>query len=128
LQELLTRLSGAQQLVQRVMHLETANQEQAGSIQQLQAQLANRQDQLERTLTQLQGWQGRAQGAEAQAAQQEQQLCVSTPRPKRDLGLLCDLVELPLQQLIEQAVIEGTQQFCQQATASSMLLSCNVLS
>lgn len=99
--------------MQRVMDLEAANQEQASSIEQLQAQLVSKQDQLERTSTQLQGWQGRAQLAEAQAAQQEQQLGVSTPRPKRDLGLLCDLVEPPLQQLIEQAVIEGTQHACQ---------------
>lgn len=109
LQELLKRLSGAQQLVQRVMDLEAANQQQAISMQQLQAQLASKQEQLELTCTPLMHWQGRAQSAEAVAAQQAQQLGVSTPRPKRDLGLLCDLVEQPLQHLIEQALVEGAK-------------------
>jgi hypothetical protein len=107
LQELLKKLTGAQQLVQRVMDLETSNQQQATSIQQLQAQLEDKQEQLELASMQAVQWQGRAQAAEMQMAQQAQQLGVSTPRPNRDLGLLCDLVEQPLQHLIEQALVGG---------------------
>lgn len=53
LQELLKRLSGAQQLVQRVLDLEASSQQQEFSIQQLQAQLADKQQQLEAASAQV---------------------------------------------------------------------------
>jgi hypothetical protein len=53
LQELLKRLSGAQQLVQRVLDLEASSQQQEFSIQQLQAQLADMQQQLEAASAQV---------------------------------------------------------------------------
>lgn len=52
-------------------------------------------------------WMGRAQTAESTVAAQQQQLGVSTPRPRRDLGLVYDLVEPQQQQLIEQALVGG---------------------
>lgn len=107
LQELLKRLSGAQQLVQRVLDLEASHQQQAFSIQQLQFQLDAKQHQLEAASAQVIHWQGRAQAAEGTVQVQTQQLGVSTPRPRRDLGLVCDLVEPPQQQLIEQALVAG---------------------
>lgn len=107
LQDLLKRLSGAQQLVQRVLDLEASAQQQELSMQQLQAQVADKQQQLEATTTQLAHWQGRAQTAEALGQQQVQQLNCSTPRPRRDLGLLCDLAEPSQQQLIEHALVAG---------------------
>jgi type VI protein secretion system component VasA len=107
LQELLKRLSGAQQLVQRVMDLESSGQQQELALQQLRLQLAARDEQLEATSAQLLQWQARAQAAEQQVVQQAQQLGCSTPRPKRDLGLLCDLVEPLHQQLIERALVAG---------------------
>lgn len=107
LQELLKRLSGAQQLVQRVLDLESSHQQQDFTIQQLQGLLATTKQQLDTASSQLIHWQGRAQTAEGVVQQQTQQLGCSTPRPKRDLGLLCDLVEPLQQQLIEQALVAG---------------------
>jgi multidrug efflux pump subunit AcrA (membrane-fusion protein) len=89
------------------MDLEASQQQQALDAQQLQAQVSTKQRELETTSAQLMHWQGRAQVAEARAQQQAQQLGCSTPRPKRDLGLLCDLVDPLQQQLIEQALVGG---------------------
>lgn len=107
LQDLLARLSGAQQLVGRVMELETANQQQVVLEQQLRAQLEQRQEELGAMTDREAHWRARAEAVEQLVQQQGQQLGCSTPRPRRDLGLLCDLLEPHQQQLVEQALIAG---------------------
>ncbi|WIA09549.1 hypothetical protein OEZ85_008944 [Tetradesmus obliquus] len=51
--------------------------------------------------------QARGSSAEQQLCEAQQQLLVSTPRPKRDLGLLADLLTAGEAQLVEQALIAG---------------------
>jgi chromosome segregation ATPase len=107
LQDLLQRLSGAQQLVQRVLDLETTNSQQQASITLLQQQLLNSEQQVAELSSQLAAWQGRGSRAEQQLSEVQQRLAVSTPRPKRELGLLMDLLTAADAQLVEQALIEG---------------------
>jgi hypothetical protein len=112
LQDLLQRLSGAQQLVQRVLDLETTNSQQTASITSLQQQLLSSEQQVQDLSTQLAAWQVRGSRAEQQLAAAQQQLTASTPRPKRELGLLTDLLTAAEAQLVEQALITGGQHAC----------------
>lgn len=106
LQDLLQRLSAAQQLVQRVLELEAQGQQAAASIASLQHQLACSQAQAQQLQALLAAWQARGSGAEARVQQQAEQLAVSTPRPARDLGLLVDLLPQEVK-LLEQALVAG---------------------
>jgi septal ring factor EnvC (AmiA/AmiB activator) len=110
LQDLLQRLSGAQQLVQRVLDLETTNSQQAASITSLQQQLLSSEQQVGDLSSQLAAWHARGSRAERQLDEAQQQLGVSTPRPERELGLLTDLLTAAEAQLVEQALIAGEQQ------------------
>lgn len=109
LQDLLQRLSGAQQLVARVLDLETINSQQQTVITSLQQQLAASEQQVAQLSSQLSAWQARGSSAEQQLCEAQQQLLVSTPRPKRELGLLADLLTAGEAQLVEQALIAGEQ-------------------
>jgi uncharacterized coiled-coil protein SlyX len=95
--------------VQRVPDLETANSQQQTSIASLQQQLASSQQQVQDLSSQLAAWQARGSRAEQQLSEVQQQLVVSTPRPKRELGLLTDLLTAGETQLVEQALIAGEQ-------------------
>jgi uncharacterized protein involved in exopolysaccharide biosynthesis len=107
LQDLLQRLSGAQQLVQRVLDLETINSQQTTSITSLQQRLLSSEQQVQDLSGQLAAWQARGSRAQQQLGEAQQQLTVSTPRPKRELGLLTDLLTSAEAQLVEQALIAG---------------------
>lgn len=107
LQDLLQRLSAAQQLVQRVMDLEAVNQQQQTTISTLQQQLLSSEQRAGELSSELAAWQARGSKAEQQVAELQQQLRVSTPRPQRDLGLLSDLLTPEESLLVEQALITG---------------------
>lgn len=107
LQDLLQRLSGAQQLVQRVFTLETANTEQSATIKQQEEAIAAQGQRIEELQQQSQAWQSRALSAEGAKQGLAQELRCSTPRPKRDLGMLNDLLTAAEAQLVEQALIAG---------------------
>ncbi|KAF6260393.1 hypothetical protein COO60DRAFT_1637651 [Scenedesmus sp. NREL 46B-D3] len=99
--------SGAQQLVQRVLDLESTNSQQAASVASLQRQLLSSQQQAQALSGQLAAWQARGGAAEQQLDEAQQQLLVSTPRPRRELGLLADLLTAAEAALVEQAMIAG---------------------
>lgn len=107
MQDLLERLSGAQQLVQRVFDLENANSQQAATISSLTAKLEATQQQADELSAQLQQTQQARSSAEALVAHLQEQLGCSTPRPRRDLGLLADLLTEEQALLVEQALIAG---------------------
>jgi uncharacterized protein involved in exopolysaccharide biosynthesis len=127
LQDLLQRLSGAQQLVQRVLDLETTNSQRTTSITSLQQQLLSSEQQVQDLGGQLAAWQARGSRAEQQLDEAQQQLTVSTPRPKRELGLLTDLLTAAEAQLVEQALIAGEQQYPGVRLPDTMSVSCSGL-
>eukprot|EP00879_Flechtneria_rotunda_P024681 GHRR01026183.1.p1 GENE.GHRR01026183.1~~GHRR01026183.1.p1 ORF type:complete len:392 (+),score=127.77 GHRR01026183.1:905-2080(+) len=107
LQDLLSRLSGAQQLVQRVMDLEAHNKQQAATISLLQDQLETAQTDLKSTKAQLDSWHARGSQAEAWVKELDQRLRCSTPRPERDLGILGDLLNAEEGMMVQEALIAG---------------------
>lgn len=107
LQDLLERLSAAQHLVQRVFDLEEVNSDKAMTIKRLDNQVKSLQEQAEDLTNQLQSWRARALAAEGVRQDLVQQLECSTPRPKRDLGLLSDMLTPAEAQVVEQALIAG---------------------
>jgi hypothetical protein len=106
-QDLLAQLTTAQQLIQRVLSLEAANaslQSHVASLQQqLQAALQQQQDCVEEAAAAA----AAAAAADAAAGAMRDRLEACTPRPKRGLGILSDLLQPQEQILLEQALVAG---------------------
>lgn len=107
LSDLLLRLSGAQALVRRVAELEAAAADQAAALTASTQALCDAQGRCEQLQQQLCAALQRAQTAEAQAEEQAAALRCATPRPRRDLGLLVDLLTHDEAQLAERSLVEG---------------------
>eukprot|EP00878_Enallax_costatus_P033734 GHUV01037287.1.p1 GENE.GHUV01037287.1~~GHUV01037287.1.p1 ORF type:complete len:714 (+),score=230.60 GHUV01037287.1:420-2561(+) len=107
LQDLLERLSAAQHLVQRVFDLEKEVSDRDTTIKRLGNQVTSLEEQIADLTGQVQTWEKRALAAEAVRQGLEEQLECSTPRPRRDLGLLSDMLTQTEQQMVEQALVAG---------------------
>ncbi len=90
-----------------MLDLETLNQQQAATATSLQQQLLAAKQQVESLESQLATWQARGVRAEELVADLQQQLGARTPRPRRDLGVLTDLLTAGEAQMVEQALIAG---------------------
>jgi len=111
LQERLAELSDAQRLAARVVELEVANSQLTDLSSKLQSALTDATAQLEGSLATAADASSRAAAAEASAEQLRAELGVSTPRPRRDMGLLSDLLSARELALVEQALIAGVWGF-----------------
>jgi hypothetical protein len=107
LEAALARLTSVQLLVQRVDELETENLRLADSGAVLQKSLNEAQKELSSARCTAEDRAARAAAAEAELARAHEQLGTSTPRPRRDMGLLSDLLSPEELLLVEQALIAG---------------------
>lgn len=100
-------MSGAQQLMDRVSELESTNLQLSEQVTLLQRDLQEASASLHDARGTAEDARARAAAAEEAAEQLRGQLGVSTPRPRRDMGLLSDLLPGEELVLVEQALIAG---------------------
>ncbi|GBF91767.1 hypothetical protein Rsub_04071 [Raphidocelis subcapitata] len=105
LEAAIAKLSVAQQLAARVEELEAAHAAAAADAARLGAALLDASRALEAARAAEVGATARAEAAEAEAERLAAQLGGCTPRPRRDMGLLSDLLTEAELGLVEQALI-----------------------
>ena len=106
-QGLLAQLTTAQQLIQRVLSLETANSSLQSHVTTLQQQLGAALQQQQDCKEEAAAAVATAATADAAAVAVRERLEVCTPRPKRGLGILSDLLQPHEQVVLEQALLPG---------------------
>lgn len=105
----IARLSAVQQLVERVEELESVNLRLSNDATQLRASLEAAAAEAAASRAAAESAAARADTADAEAARAREARGASTPRPRRDMGLLSDLLRPDELALVEQALIAGAR-------------------